>query len=148
MDNIEKDIAQGYADFADDEGSIEEVETEENIVTENSTSFSFEETTNFSEMSDINRKLRTYFDGKIVRKDLTKSIKEGANGTEIKTYDKVRALELLGKHLGVFDSNNGVAAEQENNIFDVIDQSTREELDTSAISEIEHPAKPGNDLVE
>ena len=79
MDNIEKDIAQGYADFADDEGSIEEVETEENIVTENSTSFSFGETTNFSEMSDINRKLRTYFDGKIVRKDLTKSIKEGAN---------------------------------------------------------------------
>lgn len=44
MDNIEKDIAQGYADFADDEGSIEEVEAEENIVTENSTSFSFEET--------------------------------------------------------------------------------------------------------
>lgn len=38
MDNIEKDIAQGYADFADDEGSIEEVETEENVVTENSTS--------------------------------------------------------------------------------------------------------------
>ena len=34
MDNIEKDIAQGYADFADDEGSIEEVEAEENIVTE------------------------------------------------------------------------------------------------------------------
>ena len=30
MDNIEKDIAQGYADFADDEGSIEEVKTEEN----------------------------------------------------------------------------------------------------------------------
>lgn len=27
----------------------------------------------------INRKLRSYFDGKIVRKDLTKSIKEGAN---------------------------------------------------------------------
>ena len=28
---------------------------------------------------EINRKLRTCFDGKIVRKDLTKSIKEGAN---------------------------------------------------------------------
>ena len=27
----------------------------------------------------LNRKLRTCFDGKIVRKDLTKSIKEGAN---------------------------------------------------------------------
>ena len=78
MDNIEKDIAQGYADFADDEGSTAEG-TEENIAAENSTSFSFEETSSFSEMSDINRKLRTYFDGKIVRKDLTKSIKEGAN---------------------------------------------------------------------
>ena len=32
-----------------------------------------------SSNEDINRKLRTYFDGKIVRKDLTKSIKEGAN---------------------------------------------------------------------
>ena len=27
----------------------------------------------------INRKLREHFDGKIVRKDLTKAIKEGAN---------------------------------------------------------------------
>ena len=27
----------------------------------------------------ISKKLRKYFDGKIVRKDLTKSIKEGAN---------------------------------------------------------------------
>lgn len=78
MDNIEKDIAQGYADFADDEGSTA-IGTEENIVAENSTPFNFEETSSFSEMSDINRKLRTYFDGKIVRKDLTKSIKEGAN---------------------------------------------------------------------
>ena len=78
MDNIEKDIAQGYADFADDEGSTA-VGTEENIAAENSTSFSFEETSDFSERSDINKKLRTYFDGKIVRKDLTKSIKEGAN---------------------------------------------------------------------
>lgn len=34
-----------------------------------------ESTTN----EEINRKLRTCFDGRIVRKDLTKSIKEGAN---------------------------------------------------------------------
>ena len=32
-----------------------------------------------SPTESLNRKLRTYFDGKIVRKDLTKSIKEGAN---------------------------------------------------------------------
>ena len=40
------------------------------------------------------------------------------------------------------------ANEQENNIFEVIEESTREELDTDEISEIEPPAKPGHDLVE
>ena len=62
--------------------------------------------------------------------------------------DKVKALELLGKHLGVFDSGNGPGNEQENNIFEVIDQSTREEIDTDEIPEIEPPAKSGHDLVE
>ena len=45
-----------------------------------------DESINFSAETDeltpnelLNKKLRTYFDGKIVRKDLTKSIKEGAN---------------------------------------------------------------------
>ena len=31
------------------------------------------------EANTVNRRLRQYFDGKIVRKDLTKAIKEGAN---------------------------------------------------------------------
>ena len=34
------------------------------------------------------------------------SVKNGKFGTEIKTNDKVRALELLGKHLGLFDSGS------------------------------------------
>ena len=45
----------------------------------------------------INKKLRAYFDGKIVRKDLTKSIKEGAN---VPVY----VLEfLLGQYCGSDD---------------------------------------------
>ena len=82
------------------------------------------------------------------RKKAVASIKEGQYGTEIKLHDKVRALELLGKHLGVFDANNGSANEQENNIFEVIEESTREEIGTDEIPEIEPPAKPGHDLVE
>lgn len=71
MEDIKKNIAQGYADFANDnEVADKEIENP---------SFIFDDATNFCEMSDINRKLRTNFDGKIVRKDLTKSIKEGAN---------------------------------------------------------------------
>ncbi len=82
------------------------------------------------------------------KKKAVASIKEGQYGTEIKLHDKVRALELLGKHLGVFDANNGSGNEQENNIFEVIEGSTREEIGTDEIPEIEPPAKPGHDLVE
>ena len=72
-------------------------------------------------------------------------IKYSQLGIEIKLHDKVRALELLGKHLGVFAS---AAAAEENNIFEVIEQSTREEIDTNEIPEIEPPAEPGDDVVE
>ena len=71
MDSIEKSISKGYADFVDDNENTAEVAEV--------TASTFEDANSFLEMSDINKKLRTYFDGKIVRKDLTKSIKEGAN---------------------------------------------------------------------
>lgn len=71
MDNIDKNIAQGYTDFTDDS----EVKEEAN----GNASVNLDNTLQFSEMSEINKKLRACFDGKIVRKDLTKSIKEGAN---------------------------------------------------------------------
>jgi phage terminase small subunit len=35
-------------------------------------------------------------------------VKKGAKGAvEVKTYDKVKALELLGKHLGMFEKRDG-----------------------------------------
>lgn len=76
-------------------------------------------------------------------------IKYSANGAvEIKLHDKPAALRMLAEHLGLFNQSNGNGSDVENNIFEVIDQSTREELDTSAIPEIEQPPKSGNDLVE
>ena len=40
------------------------------------------------------------------QKSAISGIKETANGIEIKTADKVKALELLGKHLGMFNDVN------------------------------------------
>ena len=82
------------------------------------------------------------------KKKAVASIKEGQYGVEVKLHDKVRALELLGKHLGVFATGGRDAAPEDNNIFEVIDQSTREEIDTDGIPEIEPPAEPGDDVVE
>lgn len=71
------------------------------------------------------------------------SIKYSANGlgVEIKLYDKPRALELLGKHLGMFGGQTSTGGPEENNIFEVIDQSTTAALDISTIPEIEPPAQ-------
>lgn len=38
------------------------------------------------------------------KKAAISSIKPTMAGAEIKTYDRIRALELIGKHLGMFDS--------------------------------------------
>ena len=85
---IENQISSGYAEFADD--SSEMKASTDNIIDENSS-------------SDLNQKLRRIFDGKIVRKDLTKSIKEGAN---VPTY----VLEFL---LGQYCSSDDTAIIEE-----------------------------------
>ena len=37
-------------------------------------------------------------------------IKQGANGIEVKMYDKLKALELLGRHIGMFNDKPDVCA--------------------------------------
>lgn len=68
--------------------------------------------------------------------------------TDLKYTNKLRALELLGKHLGMFDNRNAAAATEKNNLFEIIQASTSGEVDTSAIPEIEPTAEPGHDVVE
>lgn len=62
-------------------------------------------------------------------------IKEGKHGIEVSSYDKVRALELLGKHLGLFDGKGSQKNTGENNLLQAI-QST-EEIDTDDLPEVE-----------
>lgn len=75
------------------------------------------------------------------------SIKQGANGIELKLHDSVRALELLGKATGAFD-NTTAAPAQESNLFDAIVDSAGEELSTDDIPEIEQATAAGDDVVE
>lgn len=63
-------------------------------------------------------------------------IKEGKFGIEVSSYDKVRALELLGKHLGLFDGKGGKSSGTENNLLDAIRQFG-EEINTDDLSEVE-----------
>lgn len=42
---------------------------------------------------------------------------DGKNGIEIKSYDKLRALELIGKHIGMFEKNRADQEEPEDDGF-------------------------------
>lgn len=53
-------------------------------------------------------------------KKVISGIKEGKFGTEVLSYDKVKALELLGKHLGLFDKKDDENVEEPVRIVDDI----------------------------
>lgn len=63
-------------------------------------------------------------------------VEETKYGIKVSTYDKVRALELIGKHLGMFDGKSTTAAVNENNLLDAIVQSAGEDLETDDLPEV------------
>jgi phage terminase small subunit len=47
------------------------------------------------------------------KKAAISSIKQGANGIEVKLHDKVRALENIGRHLGMFKDKVEISSSNE-----------------------------------
>ena len=76
------------------------------------------------------------------------SVEKTSNGIRVKLYDKMKALELLGKLLKMFDDRDMGQQTEENNLLEAILAATREEMDTHDIPEIQQAADPGDDLVE
>lgn len=74
------------------------------------------------------------------------SVEKTSTGVKVKLYDKLKALELLGKAMGLFD---GAAAEQEeNNLLEAILLATQKEVDTLDLPEVQQAAAAGYELVE
>lgn len=62
-------------------------------------------------------------------------IKEGQYGTEVKTYDRIRALELLGKHLGMFEPHKDeLDREEQKARISKLQRETQQAEETKEIS--------------
>ena len=75
------------------------------------------------------------------------SIEKAPGGVKLKLYDKLKALELMGKVLGLFDGSGGAQAE-ENNLIELLLGATGEEVDLSDLPEIQQTAADRHELVE
>ena len=73
------------------------------------------------------------------------SIERSTTGLKVKFYDKLKALELLGKCCGLFEI--GPEDPEDNGLLEAILQATKGEL-SGAIQEIQSTADDGHDLVE
>ena len=57
--------------------------------------------------------------------------------SELKYSSKLKALELLGKHLGMFDGKNAKQEKPENNLLEAIAARTEEDMDTDDLPEVQ-----------
>ena len=73
------------------------------------------------------------------------SIERGTGGLKVKLYDKLKALELLGKYLGLFDSG---PEQPPSPLLERLLEQTRTEVDTYDLPELQQAAADCHDLVE
>ena len=74
------------------------------------------------------------------------SVEKSTGGIKVKFYDKLKALELLGKYLGIFDASGSVG-EKESPLLEAMLRSTKE-VTRDELHEIQYQTAAGDDLVE
>ena len=64
------------------------------------------------------------------------AIERSPSGVKVKFYDKLKALELLGRQIGMFEGKAAVP-KSENNLLQAIVEATKGEVDISDLPELQ-----------
>jgi len=75
------------------------------------------------------------------------SLERTSAGIKVKFYDKLKALELLGKMFGLYEGKT-TQPSPDNHLLQAIMDGTREELNVYDIPELEQTSAHSDDLVE
>lgn len=76
------------------------------------------------------------------------SVEKSAGSLKVKFYDKLKALELLGKYMGLFERGASPPEQEESPLLQAVLESSKEVISTHDIPELQQTAAAGHDMVE
>lgn len=105
-------------------------------VVEELAAIGFAKTTDFLRVSDGELTIRDTDALSKADQAAIASIERSSTGIKLKFYDKMKALELLGKYMGMFEGGPG-DEEAHNNLLEAILAATQEDVEFRDIPEIQ-----------
>ena len=110
------------------------------------TAIAFANTADYITVEDGTLRFRDWTDLSGQQLAAVAGVEKSSTGLKLKLYDKMKALELLGKMLGLFEG--GIPKTEENNLLEAILAASEGEVTTVDLPEVQQTANHRHDLVE